>query len=78
MWSIIILQVSLNFLDFFFLIILELFRMLRFNIFYVTNRPHPLDCLDHHLIFASNEGIYSLNLDDLQNIEMFQVSASFG
>jgi len=29
--------------------------------------------LDHHLLFATNEGIYSLNLDDLQNIEMFQV-----
>ena len=29
--------------------------------------------LDHFLIFASNEGIYSLNLDDTNNIEMVQV-----
>ena len=30
--------------------------------------------LDHHLLFASVEdGIYSLNLDDFENIEMFQV-----
>ena len=28
---------------------------------------------DHFLVFASNEGIYSLNLDETSNVEMVQV-----
>ncbi|XP_047138761.1 mitogen-activated protein kinase kinase kinase kinase 5 isoform X1 [Hydra vulgaris] len=38
-----------------------------------TSWTHP-ETKNHYLIFASVEdGIYSLNLDDLENIEMFQI-----
>ncbi|XP_066916208.1 mitogen-activated protein kinase kinase kinase kinase 5-like [Clytia hemisphaerica] len=50
----------------------KIFNECPLNISAATSWTHP-ETKNHHLLFASNEGIYSLNLDDLQNIEMFQI-----
>jgi len=52
----------------------KIFNECPLTVFAATSWTHP-DTKNHHLIFASDEGIYSLNLDDLQNIEMFQIFA---
>ncbi|XP_057303544.1 mitogen-activated protein kinase kinase kinase kinase 3-like isoform X2 [Hydractinia symbiolongicarpus] len=50
----------------------KIFNECPLNAFCATSWTHP-ETKNHHLLFASDEGIYSLNLDDLQNIEMFQI-----
>lgn len=50
----------------------KIFNECPLNITCATSWTHP-ETKNHHLLFATDEGIYSLNLDDLQNIEMFQI-----
>jgi len=50
----------------------KVFNECPLNIHSASSWTHP-DNRNHFLIFASNEGIYSLNLDDTNNIEMVQL-----
>eukprot|EP00794_Sanderia_malayensis_P017320 gene17320-19053_t len=50
----------------------KVFNECPLNIHCAASWTHP-DTRNHYLIFASNEGIYSLNLDDTVNVEMVQI-----